>query len=72
MLYRLGLSPVSGSVIDTFQIGDCYRISELCKFVWILASNFVGGSNLTSTLPTSVLGCQVFAPWTNYLLREAQ
>ena len=28
--------------------------------------------NLTSTLPTSVLGCQVFASWTNYLLRKAQ
>ena len=35
-------------------------------------SNSVFGSNLTFTLPTSVLGCQVFAPWTNYLLREAQ
>ena len=30
--------------------------------------NFVGKSGFTSTLPTSLPGCQVLAPWTNYLL----
>ena len=35
---------------------------------FIFWDHFDGKSGFTSTLPTSLPGCQVLAPWTNYLL----
>ena len=56
------------------SIGHIYEytfryISTLTRdWNFILGDNFVGKSGFTSTLPTSLPGCQVLAPWTNYLL----